>query len=359
MRKNLLLFALIFVCFVSFAQAPAGYYNNAMGKYGVQLQQALHDIIKNHEVQSYQSLWTHFRTTDKKPNGKVWDMYSDRPSGTPQYEYTFGNDQCGSYHNEGDCYNREHSFPKSWFNEGYPMYTDLFHLYPTDGYVNGRRSNYPYGEVSSATWISTNGSKVGNSCVNGYNGTVFEPIDEYKGDLARTYFYMATRYYNEDANWSGSPMVNGSQLEPWALQMMRDWAKDDPVSQKEIDRNNAVYAIQGNRNPFIDHPEFVEMIWREDLGVEKYSARINSLTAYPNPTCDIVNIHLPFDINEDNYEIYLFSVDGKRMSFNVEFELSKGSINLNSIPEGVYLLQLVDKVKGSIYQTKIIRASSL
>ncbi|MBC8399937.1 MAG: endonuclease, partial [Candidatus Marinimicrobia bacterium] len=133
------------------ADEPAGYYNSAEGLIETALQQALHDIIDNHTSVSYTSLWTHFQSTDRKSNGKVWDMYSDIPGGTPPYEYTFVSDQCGNYSAEGDCYNREHSWPKSWFNENSPMNTDLFHLYPTDGYVNGRRGNYPYGEVGTAT----------------------------------------------------------------------------------------------------------------------------------------------------------------------------------------------------------------
>jgi len=242
---------------------PAGYYDAASGKTGTDLQQALHDIIDNHTAQSYTYLWTAFQSTDKKDDGYVWDMYSDIPGGSPVYNYTFVTDQCVNYSGEGDCYNREHSFPKSWFNDATPMYTDLFHLYPTDGYVNGRRNNYPYGETDHPTWTSTNGSKLGPCDYQGYNGTIFEPIDEYKGDLARTYFYMATRYYGEDSAWPGSEMVDGAQPLPWALTMLMEWHRNDPVSSKETDRNNAVYAIQKNRNPFIDHPEFVDAIWGE------------------------------------------------------------------------------------------------
>ncbi|OFY71803.1 MAG: hypothetical protein A2265_01200, partial [Bacteroidetes bacterium RIFOXYA12_FULL_33_9] len=171
---------------------------------------------------------------------------------------------CGNYNSENDCYNREHSWPQSWFDESSPMVSDLFHVYPTDGYVNGKRANYPYGEVNSPNWTSMNGSKLGTCSYPGYTGIVFEPIDAYKGDFARTYFYMSTRYYGEDAGWTGSPMVNGAELEPWAMKMMLEWSDADPVSQKEIDRNNAVYGIQNNRNPFIDHPEYAMEIWRYD-----------------------------------------------------------------------------------------------
>jgi len=264
-RYSGFLFTIVFWIFkVAFviAQPPAGYYDNAVGLQGTALQSALHDIIDNHTIKSYDYLWTAFQSTDEKSDGKVWDMYSDIPDGTPLYEFTFITNQCGNYDSEGDCYNREHSFPNSWFGGVVsPMYTDLFHLYPTDGYVNNKRGNYPFGEVGTATWTSTNGSKLGLSVTTGYSGIVFEPRDDFKGDFARTYFYMATRYYGEDGSWPGSPMTTGAQPKPWALQMLIAWSDADPVSTKETDRNNAVYAIQGNRNPFIDHPEYVADIW--------------------------------------------------------------------------------------------------
>jgi endonuclease I len=252
------------------AQIPAGYYTPANGLSGTALQQALHDIIDNHTVVSYTSLQTTwFVKTDKKANGKVWDMYSDIPGGTPPYEYSFiSADQCGSYGGEGDCYNREHSFPSSWFNGASPMYSDIFHLYPTDGYVNGKRSNYPHGEVGTATWTSLNGGKLGPNVSAGYGGVVFEPRDEYKGDFARTYFYMATRYYNEDSGWDVTDMTTGSQLKAWAQSLMMLWNLQDPVSQKEINRNDSIYKlVQHNRNPFIDHPEYAAQIWPASMPV--------------------------------------------------------------------------------------------
>lgn len=178
------------------ADIPPEYYTSASGLVGENLQIELYDIINGHTLRSYDQLWTDFQTTDDKANDYVWDMYSDVPGGTPPYNYVFISDQCGNYANEGDCYNREHSFPKSWFNDASPMYTDLFHLVPTDGKVNGMRNNYPFGEVGTASLTSLNGSKLGNCDYPGYASTVFEPIDEYKGDFARNYFYMATRYQN-------------------------------------------------------------------------------------------------------------------------------------------------------------------
>jgi len=256
---------------------PEGYYLEAEGKTGVELQEALHQIIDDHTVLSYSALWSAFQSTDKKDDGSVWDMYSDIPGGSPAYTYTFVSDQCGNYSGEGSCYNREHSFPKSWFNDGSPMYTDLFHLYPTDGWVNGKRSNYPFGETDNPNWTSTNGSKLGPCSVNGYTGTIFEPLDEYKGDFARTYFYMATRYYEEDAGWAGSPMVDGAQPLPWAREMLVRWHTEDPVSQKERDRNEAVYALQGNRNPYIDHPEYVSLLYT-GASLDELAPVVDSIT---------------------------------------------------------------------------------
>ncbi len=197
MKKTLLSLLLLTILVITQAQPPSGYYDNATGKTGATLKTALYNIIKGHTEVSYTpGVWNAFYTTDKKVNDKVWDMYSDIPGGTPPYEYTLGTNQCGNYSGENSCYNREHSFPKSWFGDVAPMNVDIFHLYPTDGYVNGKRSNYPYGTVSSPTWTSLNGSKLGPCSAPGYSGTVFEPIDEYKGDFARTYFYMVTRYEN-------------------------------------------------------------------------------------------------------------------------------------------------------------------
>ena len=241
------------------AQYPVGYYDTTKGASGKNLKTAMHKVIQSHVARTYDNLWTDFRTTDCREDGKVWDMYSSTT------HYSFGKPAQGAnYSKEGDAYNREHSFPKSWFHDGKPMYTDLFHLYPTDGYVNNRRSNYPFGETERPTWESNGGwSKLGPSSVPGYSGTVFEPNDEYKGDFARSYFYMATCYENEIAGWK-SPMLSGDAYPAyaeWALNMLLRWAQEDPVSPKEKARNEAVYGIQKNRNPFIDFPGLEQYVW--------------------------------------------------------------------------------------------------
>ncbi len=258
--KHLLLFLFSFLALQGTAQVPSGYYKQADGKSGYNLKTALCTIITTGHTQvGYDNLWTVYKTTDVRADGYLWDMYSDMTNFSTEKP-------SGSYTAEGDVANREHSFPKSWWGGSKAIqYSDAMHVVPVDGYVNNRRSNYPYGETSSPTYTSHGGfSKLG-PCDRaiGYSGTVFEPNDEYKGDFARIYFYMATRYQNEIASWS-SPMLAGnsdSVYTKWALTMLMRWAAQDPVSQKEIDRNNAVYKAQGNRNPFVDFPGLEQYVW--------------------------------------------------------------------------------------------------
>lgn len=243
-----------------FAQGPNNsgtYYQQADGNKGQALKTALYEIIKEHGELGYGELWEAFKSTDAREDGKVWDMYS----GVTDYNFVTSG---SNYKKEGDCYNREHSMPKSWFNDETPMYTDLVHLVPTDGYVNGKRGNNPFGETNSPTYTSEGGfSKLGPSSIAGYSGTVFEPNDEYKGDFARIYFYMVTCYEDKVSTWESDMLDHNSYpaFTDWALGMLLHWAEEDPVSKKEIDRNNAVYSIQGNRNPYVDYPGLEQYVW--------------------------------------------------------------------------------------------------
>ncbi|HBH49852.1 MAG TPA: hypothetical protein DDX98_14500 [Bacteroidales bacterium] len=255
-------------------QIPEGYYNAAEGKTGYELKTALHNIIKEHTNKGYSALWGFISINDLdiyyENDGSVLDIYSENPTGPDAYNFIESSDQCGNYSGEGSCYNREHSFPKSWFGGSInPMYADVHHIFPTDGQVNSYRGSYPYGNVTSPTLTTQNGSKRGNSSHPGYSGVVFEPIDEFKGDVARAHFYIATRYQDVITGWennssSSNAVLNGTStkvFEDWALEVLLDWHKSDPVSEKEIARNNAAYSYQGNRNPFIDYPEFISCIW--------------------------------------------------------------------------------------------------
>lgn len=265
-RNCLLLVVLtcLFPFFV-FAEIPAGYYDDAVGKSGEDLQKSLSTILNDATDVGYNGLWNLYKTTDRRSDGKVWDMYSDVTN------YTFGTDQCGTYGVEGDCYNREHSVPKSWFSEQSPMKSDVWHVYPTDGKINGMRSNNPFGEVGSGASSSKNGFSQWGKCVTpGYSGTVFEPNDEYKGDFARTYFYFATRYKGVATSGYGAEVFSSAYpyITKWQLDMLLRWHEQDPVSQKELDRNEAVYeSRQGNRNPFIDYPELVDLIFGDSRNI--------------------------------------------------------------------------------------------
>ena len=253
----------------------AGYYDSITTQTGYTLKTALHNLINTHTAQGYGAIWTFYSNNALdsyyENDGSILDIYSENPNGSDSYNFTKVTDQCGTYKVEGDCYNREHSFPRGWFGGDIePMNSDIHHIFATDGKVNGMRSSYPYGEVSSATFTSDNGSKLGSaSSALGYSGTVFEPIDEFKGDLARAYFYMATRYQDQISSWQsnssyGDAVLDGSTtavFEPWVISMLLSWHASDPVSQKEINRNEAAHSHQGNRNPFVDHPEYVTQIW--------------------------------------------------------------------------------------------------
>ena len=281
MKKFIVLFIGLSLTVLVTAQ-PANYYSSATGLTGNQLKVALHKIINGHSSISYAQLWNAFWSTDNKGNGIVWDMYSDNPSGTPPYIYYLGQDQCGNYTSEGDCYNREHSWPSSWFNNDGTARTDLHHIFPTDGWVNNKRGNFAFGEVGSASWTSRNGSKLGTCKTPGFSGTVFEPIDEYKGDFARAIMYMSVRYYSEDGSWSSSDMTEKANIKQWAIDLLLRWNEQDPVSEKEKERNEFIYNdYQHNRNPFVDHPEYARMIW--DPTWNAIEEAQEAVCLFPNP----------------------------------------------------------------------------
>lgn len=302
---------------------PEAYYASAAGLMGEPLRAALHAIIDNHTVVSYDYAWTVFRTADDKPNGKVWDIYSDVPGGTSPYEYDFGIDEGGIGGAEGNGYTREHSWPKSWFDDASPMVSDVFALYPCDAHVNGNRGNYPYGEVSSPEWVSLNGSERGPCTYPGYSGIVFEPIDEYKGDLARTYFYMTARYYTEDAGWTGSPMTSGADLLPWAVDMLLEWHEADPVSRKEIERNGTIYGVQHNRNPFVDHPEFVDAMYATTGVGDDVVSAYRLCRNLPNPFNPTTTIRFELP-REGAVTIEVYDVSGRKVAVLADGEFGPG-----------------------------------
>lgn len=327
------------------ADMPRDYYPNSLeGKNGAELKTELHNLLKNHTRLPYGSrdynqiacTWTVFKKSDVRPNGKVWDMYSNN-------SYNFSN---GAGATKG--MNIEHSVPKSWWGDAYdetatPLTRfkydgsyDLHHLTPSDAAANTAKSNYPLGEVDSPSF--DNGvTKVGTGQANGRATNLFEPADEYKGDFARMYLYFVTCY--QDYSWKSSALSMFAQnsyptLNAYGQSLLLKWHRQDPVSQKEIDRNNAVYSFQGNRNPFIDYPNMVEYIWGDSTNYE-FSFSGQSTSA---PSISISNDKIEFgyigtETSKDK-EIY---IKGKNLTTDITAKLLNNdsgdfSLGMSNLP---------------------------
>ena len=327
------------------ADMPRDYYPNSLeGKNGAELKTELHNLLKTHPRLPYGSrdynqiacTWTVFKKSDVRPNGKVWDMYSNN-------SYNFSN---GAGATKG--MNIEHSVPKSWWGDAYdetatPLTRfkydgsyDLHHLTPSDAAANTAKSNYPLGEVDSP--LFDNGvTKVGTGQANGRATNLFEPADEYKGDFARMYLYFVTCY--QDYSWKSSALSMFAQnsyptLNAYGQSLLLKWHRQDPVSQKEIDRNNAVYSFQGNRNPFIDYPNMVEYIWGDSTNYE-FSFSGQSTSA---PSISISNDKIEFgyigtETSKDK-EIY---IKGKNLTTDITAKLLNNdsgdfSLGMSNLP---------------------------
>ncbi|MEE9349670.1 MAG: endonuclease [Flavobacteriaceae bacterium] len=351
--KHFLLTLLVLSSLVLFSQVPSNYYNSANGLTGYALKTQLSSIISNsHNPHSYSQLYTAYQTSDTdnyfENDGTVLDMYSEKPNGSDSYNYNHTNsDHCGNYNSEADCYNREHIMPQSVFSSASPMKADAHFVVPSDGYVNGQRGSLPFGEVQSASWTSTNGSKRGSSATAGYSGQVFEPIDEFKGDIARMLLYFATRYESQVVNWNHT-MLNGTSNQvysDWFIALLLDWHTNDPVSQREIDRNNALYNYQTNANPFIDHPEWVNTIWNPSAHVNNAEFADN-LLVYPNPAKNRIQIKSSTTLSN----IVFYNALGQI----VLSQNDSNDIDISSLEQGVYICKIIDEF-GNVGMKKIIK----
>ncbi len=342
---------------------PAGYYNTATGT-GYVLKTQLFNIIKNHNDRGYAGLWTTYETSDLdhqyENDGTLMDVYSENPTGTDPYSFTVGTNQCGSYSAEGGCYNREHTVPQSYFGNGtQPMYSDAHFVLPTDGKVNGWRDDHPYGVVAATsnpcnagatnTPCSTmNGSKLGNNVNSGYSAgysaKVFEPLDAFKGDIARCLLYFAVRYEDQLAGFYTSSTseakvifdgTTGHAFSQTFLNILLTWNTQDPVSAREIERNDAVYARQGNRNPFIDHPEYATSIWGLPLAVPGFEP-LNAVTVFPNPSSDVVNISTEITLDQ----IDVISINGQVLQQIKNPTFENNTYSISNLPKGFYFLKL-------------------
>jgi endonuclease I len=356
--KKIFTLSLLLSAVAALAQIPAGYYNTATGT-GYTLKTQLHNIIDDHTDQGYGGLYVTYTTSDKdfyyENNGTLLDMYSENPNGADAYEYQYGSaqqDDGSGGTSEGQKFNREHIIPQSYFDSQTPMYSDAHFVVPSDKYVNGQRGNFPFSKVGTATLTTTNGSKKGSNLNSGYSagysGTVFEPIDEFKGDIARMFFYFTTRYEGQLAEFYNSANVSSTQTKAMFdgteghafsatfLNVLHTWHNMDPVSQREIDRNNAIYNRQGNRNPYIDHPEFVAAVWGPLLGIEDASFSAN-LSVYPNPAINNeVSIYSETEIDD----IQLINVNGQIIQQIKNPAANSNTYKINNLQQGFYMLRL-------------------
>eukprot|EP01080_Neovahlkampfia_damariscottae_P001071 gene1071-10590_t len=230
----------------------------------------LHTLIsKTHSVISYGQIWNVFNYTDIsryekcKDEKKISDIYSSKCWSYGRREQN--GEQCGNFRREGDCYNREHSWPISWWNtsKSIPAYTDLHHIFPTDGYVNSVRASFILDDVvEPIKFRASNGAKLGR-CKNYKEKEektyCFEPTNDVKGDFARTYFYMSIRYYKEFicCNREG---IDKWKLKNWLVQVLKRWNVIDPVDEFEKRRNEIIFKVQKNRNPFVDNPGWIHLL---------------------------------------------------------------------------------------------------
>lgn len=358
--KGIFTLLLLSVFYLSFGQVPQGYYDAAQGLTGFQLKTALKNIIDDiddgngqpaHNPRAYSDLDLAYPMQNSgfrdeyntyENDGFLLDIYSENPNGADPYNHILVTDECGNYSAEGVCYNKEHLLPQSFFNQQMPMRGDIHYVFPTDGQVNGYRSNFPFGEVSNPDLTTLNGSKRGPNVYPGYNGTAFEPIDEFKGDIARGLLYFATRYEDE-VNTNGWDNPNDNVLnqnnnqfyDDWYIDLLLDWHINDPVSPEEIDRNNNGFLHQNNRNPFIDNPTYAQAIWDENFSNQRFN--LYNVEIYPNPvTGQFLNIKTK---GLNKYDIKIYNIFGKKI-FQKKISISQNRISVESWKSGIYLLKL-------------------
>ena len=264
---------------------------------------ALRNITSAGKAGSYSGLWNIYLSAYVKSDGYIKDYYSSYSKFTSENQ---DNGSGGTI--EGDKYNREHSIPKSWWGGTTSAGTqgaDPFIVIPTDKFINNKRNNCPFGIVSKVDFTSYEDySKMGKSEESyGYSGTVFEPNDEIKGDLARIVFYSIAKY-NSSSQWildGGSAYYTGNEsqnfgLTDYAIKLFTEWNELDPPDEWEISLNKALYEIQGNTNPFIDHPEYVNILWGDVPGATYY-------TGIKTEVISILNNFISLSIVDNNETI--------------------------------------------------------
>ncbi|NOX47578.1 MAG: T9SS type A sorting domain-containing protein [Chlorobi bacterium] len=326
-KKNILFLSFSFLLVSGlFSQIPPGYYDGAEGLQGDQLKAALHNIIDDHTWYSYNDLRDFIlKDTDEDPDNSnnVILLYTGRS----QAKSTFGGG--------ANDWNREHVWAKSHggFGNNPPAGTDAHHIRPTDASVNSSRGNKDF---------AMGGQEHSEATGNYYTAYTWEPRDAVKGDVARMIFYMATRY----EGGSGEPdleVVDAINTSPnpehGKLSDLLNWNQQDPPDDFEINRNNVIYGYQNNRNPFIDHPEYVNAIWNP-VSVQDNTLEENAVIIFPLPADNYLNIQ--FDIPVlSSLSLTITDLLGKTvLSETVSIDGDIVKADLTSIPNGLYILGL-------------------
>lgn len=368
MRSKVLL---LLITFCSSLLAQEQYYRKAEGLRGTQLKEALHDLIQPSYVLAYGGgvgkTWTGFWYTDQMENMQVRDRYSN--------VVRYLNPDMSAVSNM----NIEHIWANSWWGHvKNNAYCDLFNLYPADATANGRKSNNPIGIVDGTVSYTNGVTKVGKS--SSYRAdsliTAWEPADQWKGDFARTYFYMATCYSHMTSLWTtteglltvdpNSPLL----MRPWVYNLMLEWAEADPLDEIEQQRCDAIYEIQGNRNPFVDYPELCYYIWGNKSDEQFYCSEEHGAEIFVPAASEEIDFGLhplsrPFSakvqvrgrgLNEgaslavtDEY----FTLDKATLSANEIHEGTDVSISVTPTEEGTYTTMLLLEGSGYVQQTPL------
>jgi len=335
MKSKLILLTLLLGSIVGMAEEiPAGYYDAINGKQDSVLKSTLSQIVRggtryDYGINTYHSTnnppewyagdlkaygtWQALPFTDYLPGNQVWDMYSNS---VRYYPNKLGDSGCSL--------NIEHCLPKSWWggadNEAYK---DLYNLNPSDQRANNQKSNYAPGHVKKGDKFDNGSFRMDSKAKSTYGYICWEPAPEYRGDFARTYFYMATAY--EYLTWAAYPdyisNTNYLMFSDSIQKVLLDWHRADPVSDKELCRMDCISDIQGNRNPFIDYPELVEYIWGNRKG---QTVNLSALTcAFRQGTC------IAEEPQPELEQIYDFIIDLPATTKNKIAAFSSGTIKGN------------------------------
>jgi endonuclease I len=365
--RNNILFTVCLITGLKAMAVPGTYYNTIDSNQTCNfLKTQLYRLISTNFTQiPYGSVDNYYDRTDLKPaetgGGFVIDdrYSSDIPNGTDSCNYRYPAGFCGgtSAAVQCVCYEKEHVFPSSWFGgtNMYPFYTDMHFIWPADAYTNFRKGNLPLGYVSSPSYTSNNGTKVGtsNTSLNyGYNSSlVFEPNDAFKGDFARAYLFFITRYEDSLPSLTGRS-TSGNVLagnkypgyDPWILQLGVKWHKSDPPGAFEIKRNDSVYSLQANRNPYIDYPGWVEKVFGADgissscLPLAVRNNKSVEFEFFPNPANDQLTVNTGTLLAEDAFAEVIDILGQKLIAQKINSTLT--TIDISKLVKGIYFINL-------------------